>query len=223
MRQYGRRRPIRAGSVGLVVRDLEVRETDPHDLVVLTAGHTFPAGVGAAVKIAAPSALTPSPDDGSYFGTVRRLVPADPMSPCAVDAAIIKPESGLRWDYDNSIDGRPPVSWRDLDHPAPNDVVAVAKHGAASGLTSGQLDPITVDHHVYDTPSHYTGGWFAYGNDRQFAGQGDSGAIVVDEEHNVIGMAVAIEAPQLDDAPNVGCFIHGIRRICIALGVELLQ
>lgn len=190
---------------------------------MLVAGHTFPAGVGAAVKVAAPSGLIPSPDDGTYFGTVRRLVPADdPKSPCAVDAAIVKPESGLAWDFDNSIDGRVPAGLRDLYFPAPNDVVPVAKHGAASGLTFGGLDPITVDHHVYDTPSHYTCGWFVYGHDCQFAGQGDSGAIVVDGDHKVVGMAVAIEAPQLDDAPNVGCFIHGIRQICVALGVELL-
>ena len=146
-----------------------------------------------------------------------------PNDPCSVDAAIIKAEPGLRWEFDNGIDGRPPTALRDLFYPAPADLVAVKKFGAASGLTRGYLDPVAADHHVWDVPVRYTCGWFCYGEDCQFARQGDSGAVVLDENHEVIGMAVAIEAPQIEDDPSVGCFMHGIRQIFSALAVALID
>jgi hypothetical protein len=154
---------------------------------------------------------------------VRRLMPISvPKDPCSVDAAIVKVEPGVRWDYNNEVDGRVPAGSRDLFHPPPDDLVAIMKCGAASGLTKGLLDPGAADHRVYGVPARYTCGWFGWGDEYQFAKEGDSGAVVLDGEHFVLGMAVAIEAPQIQEDRTVGCYIHGIRQICRALRVDLL-
>lgn len=60
---------------------------------------------------------------------------------------------------------------------------------------------MAADNRVKDLRVRYSMGWWAYGDNVAFAEQGDSGAIVVDEECNAIGMLVAIEHDGTGDCP----------------------
>ena len=62
-------------------------------------------------------------------------------------------------------------------------------------------------------------GWWAYGNGGAFAERGDSGAIVVDDMQNAVGMLVAVE----HDGIEAGAFVHGIKQILEALDIALYE
>ena len=96
----------------------------------------------------------------------------------------------------------------------------VSKTGAQTRETTGTLKPVAADNRVKDSRVRYSMGWWAYGDNGTFAEQGDSGAIVVDEERNAIGMLVAIEHDGADDGP-LGAFVHGISQIFEALDIAL--
>lgn len=96
--------------------------------------------------------------------------------------------------------------------------IQVRKHGAQTGLTSGQLLPIAADHYMKDVRARYSWGWWVQGaNGTPFAARGDSGAIVVDDERRVVGMVVAIESPD----EHAATFVHGINQIFAALQIAL--
>jgi len=100
---------------------------------------------------------------------------------------------------------------RDLWTTDDKENVAVSKIGAQTGETRGTLKPAAADLRVQDLRVRYSMGWWAEGNDAVFAEPGDSGAIVVDEERNAIGMLVAVSTDGAGDrAP--GAFVHGMRR-----------
>lgn len=63
-------------------------------------------------------------------------------------------------------------------------------------------------------------GWWVEGDDGPFAQPGDSGSIVVDEEHRVVGMAVAINVPRNGEPHRTFC--HSAAAIFASLGIALL-
>ena len=62
-------------------------------------------------------------------------------------------------------------------------------------------------------------GWWAYGKWRCIRRTGDSGAIVVDDMQNAVGMLVAVE----HDGIEAGAFVHGIKQILEALDIALYE
>jgi hypothetical protein len=86
-------------------------------------------------------------------------------------------------------------------------------------MTSGQLMPVAADHYMEDVRTRYASGRWVYGNDgTAFAAPGDSGAIVVDETRQVVGMVVAIDHP----GDGAAAFVHGIKQIFAALQIALV-
>jgi hypothetical protein len=149
---------------------------------------------------------------------LRRRVPLHRITTIAVDAAVIKPPQGL--DCGNGSGGGAVRGIRDLWTVDDKEDVAVSKVGAQTQETTGTLKPVAADNRVKDLKVRYSMGWWAYGDHGAFAEQGDSGAIVVDEERNAIGMLVAIEHDGAgEDAP--GAFVHGINQIFEALDIAL--
>lgn len=161
----------------------------------------------------------PQPPDasGRICGRLRRAVPLYPQPSVAVDAAVIKLADDV--EFDNAIGGHVPTAFNDLWANPPDFDLPVLKHGAATELTRGTLTPIASDHRVEGFFPRYTSGWWAYGDDQPFAVPGDSGSMVVDEEHRLIGMAVAIEDRRADS--NTGTFVHGVQQIFSALRIDL--
>ncbi len=78
--------------------------------------------------------------------------------------------------------------------------------------------PIAAAHYMEDVRTHYESGWWAYGTgDTPFAAKGDSGAIVIDDARQVVGMLVAVESPDAGAA----AFVHGIKQVFAALQIAL--
>lgn len=101
-----------------------------------------------------------------------------------------------------------------------SEEIAVRKHGAQTGMSSGQLMPIAADHYMTDVRVRYSSGWWLYGsNGTTFAAKGDSGAMVVDDARRVVGMVVAIDR----DAVDAAAYVHGIKQVFTALQIELPQ
>jgi len=149
---------------------------------------------------------------------LRRRVPLHRITTIAVDAAVIKPPQGL--DCGNRSAGGAVRGIRDLWTADDKEDVSVSKVGAQTLETTGTLKPVAADNRVKDLKVRYSMGWWAYGDHGAFAEQGDSGAIVLDEERNAIGMLVAIEHDGAgEDAP--GAFVHGINQIFEALDIAL--
>jgi len=97
--------------------------------------------------------------------------------------------------------------------------VAVRKLGAQTRETTGALKPVAADNRVKDLSVRYSEGWWAYGDGGAFAEPGDSGAIVIDEEHKAVGMLVAVEHDGTDGDEPPGAFVHGIKQIFRALEI----
>jgi hypothetical protein len=93
----------------------------------------------------------------------------------------------------------------------------VSKLGAQTQETTGHLKPVSADLRIEQQKVTYSMGWWAYGENEQFADRGDSGAIVLDDARKVIGMLVAVE----HDGEAAGAFVHGIAQIFGALDIEL--
>ena len=203
----------------MVVRDLAPEATDEDDLLVLTAAHLVAGFEAGTSMLVCPEGPAPGIAEGQYCGTLRRKVPMQNLPHIAVDAAVIKPPPDFPWTNvvdGGSISGIHDV-WAGEDG---EDFISVRKHGAQTGLTTGQLWPVDADHFVHDVRARYTCGWWAYGdNGALFATGGDSGAIVVDDQRRAVGMAVAIEHA---DGASAGTFVHGIKQVLRALEVELI-
>lgn len=203
----------------MLVRDRIPRDDDPDDLLVLTTAHLFlDLADDAPVLVAPPDPLDPPQQAGRPFGKIRRRVPLVHLPHIAVDAAVIKPMAGV--DCSPLVAGGQPTGIRDLWAEQPEDDVRVMKHGAKTGLTCGTLTPIQADLMAFDVAARYTSGWMVAGDEQLFATQGDSGAIVVDEERRIVGMAVTVD--RAGDDPTIECFCHGIAQILRALEVEML-
>lgn len=130
----------------------------------------------------------------------------------AVDAAVIKPPEGLECAA-GGVRGIRDL-WPGDDKPD----IPVRKHGAQTGATTGLLKPVGADLRVRDQRARYSMGWWVYAADGVFAERGDSGAIVLDEERNAVGMLVAVE----HDGTQAGdAFVHGIQQIFRALCIAL--
>jgi hypothetical protein len=97
--------------------------------------------------------------------------------------------------------------------------VAVRKLGAQTHETDGTLKPVAADNRVKDLSVRYSEGWWAYGDGCTFAQPGDSGAIVIDENRNAVGMLVAIEHDGTEGGEPAGAFVHGIKQIFKALEI----
>jgi len=201
----------------LLVRDLIPQEEDEDDLLILTAAHVLIQVEDGADVLSAPPGPEPSSTNGSYCGRVRRRVPLVNLPAISVDAAVIKPPPRL--ECANQLACGTPNGIRDLwrvdDDSEP---IPVRKHGAQTQLTHGELLPVAADLRIKDVNTQYRDGWWVDGRDgREFASQGDSGAIVVDEQRRVVGMVVALEHP----AQGAATFVHGIKQIFTALQIEL--
>ncbi len=99
-----------------------------------------------------------------------------------------------------------------------SESIAVRKHGAQTRMTGGQLMPVAADHYMEDVRARYSAGWWVDGNDGAgFAAKGDSGAIVVDDARQVVGMVVAVEHADAGAA----AFVHGIKQVFAALQIAL--
>lgn len=160
--------------------------------------------------------------DGQHFGEVRRRVPLVYLPSIAVDAAVIKPLPEVK--CSNLMSCGTPTGVRDLLPQSERDsVIPVRKHGASTGETTGDLLSVLADHYVEDVEARYSTGWWVYTRSDvpPFAAKGDSGSIVVDEEHNVVGMVVAIKRED-EDTGGDG-FVHAIKPILSALKVRLPQ
>jgi hypothetical protein len=208
---------VRHASFGLIVRDLDPKDGDEDDRLILTAAHLV-TGIadGAAMLCSEPGprhGIT-----GTACGTLRRRVPLHNLPYIAVDAAVIKPYPNVL--CSNVMACGMPNGIRDLfvleDHEK-NEFMSVRKHGAESNSTIGELLPCsTSDLKLKDVDIRYTGGWDVYGNDGQsFAERGDSGSMVVDENKAIVGMLVAV------DESDGRAFVHGIKQIFAALKIEL--
>lgn len=217
MSTFGDRRHTRRGSFGLLVRDLAPEPDDEDDRLILTAAHLLD-GLPEGTRVSfAPPGPEPSSAGGLSCGTVRRRVPLNRLPAIAVDAAVIKPDPGLK--CSNEMDCGAPTGIRDLWVVEPESAaVAVRKQGAQTLETAGWLVPIPADHKMQDVKARYTQGWWVYGEDgAAFAGRGDSGSIVIDDGRKVIGMLVAIEY----DGPGAAAFVHGIKQVFSALDIAL--
>ncbi|MGH2853836.1 MAG: hypothetical protein ACRDLF_06555 [Solirubrobacteraceae bacterium] len=200
-----------------MVQDLIPESTDEDDRLILTAAHLLDDVPDGTRILCAPAGPEPSSADGRFCGTVRRRVPLSHLPSIVVDAAVVKPHPSIA--CSSHMDCGAPNGLRDLwvaeDE---SEVVAVRKHGAQTGMTSGQLMPIPADHYMEDVRARYAKGWWAYGSDgAAFAAKGDSGAIVVDEARRVVGMVVAID----HDGPDAAAFVHGIKQVFAALQIAL--
>ena len=157
----------------------------------------------------------PQTADGQSCGEVRRRVPLTHLDHISVDAAVIKPLPGI--ECGNQAECGRPNGIRDLwiaDEAL--QPIAVQKHGAQTGMTSGVLLPVPADLFVPDQLARYNAGWWVYPNDGvPFAAQGDSGAMVLDANRYVVGMLVAV------DKTDGTAFVHGIKQIFNALQVTL--
>lgn len=219
---YNDHRHTRRGSFGLLVKDLARESDDEDDRLILTAAHLFDThGDDARVAYCDPGPA-PAPTQGDHAakhcGVLRRRVPLHRITTIAVDAAVIKPPQGLA--CENTSAGGAVRGIRDLWTADDQQDVVVSKIGAQTNETTGTLKPVAADNRVKDLRVRYSMGWWAYGNNGAFAEQGDSGAIVVDEERHAIGMLVAIEHDDAGDGP-VGAFVHGINQIFEALDIAL--
>jgi hypothetical protein len=81
---------------------------------------------------------------------------------------------------------------------------------------------VAADLRVKDLRVRYSMGWWAEGDGGVFAAPGDSGAIVVDEARNAIGMLVAVSTHSGADRPP-SAFVHGIKQIFEALDLALYE
>ncbi len=166
----------------------------------------------------------PAPTQGDqaakHCGVLRRRVPLARIPTIAVDAAVVKPPDGLACENDSA--GGYVRGIRDLWTADDNENIAVSKIGAQTGETQGTLKPVAADLRVKDLRVRYSMGWWAEGNGGVFAEPGDSGAIVVDEARNAIGMLVAVSTNSAGDRPS-GAFVHGIKQIFEALDVVLYE
>lgn len=138
----------------------------------------------------------------------------------AVDAAVIKPLPDV--ECSGALCGTTPAGVRDLLLQSEHDsVIRVRKHGASTGETTGDLMPVLADHYVEDVEARYSTGWWAYSTSDgpPFAAKGDSGSIVIDEQHNLVGMVVAIKRE--DENTGGDSFVHAIKPILSALKVRL--
>lgn len=141
-------------------------------------------------------------------------MPLSHLPKIEVDAAVVKPPSDF--ECSNDLECGSPRSTRDLW--VARDAVQVRKHGAQTGLTSGELMPIAADHYMKDVRTRYSSGWWVHGTGgTSFASRGDSGAIVVDDTCQVVGMVIAVESTDADAAT----FVHGINQIFAALQIAL--
>jgi hypothetical protein len=147
-------------------------------------------------------------------------VPLTNLPYISVDAAVIKPPPGLR--CGNELDCGTPHGVRDLwvrdDQDDEPDPIPVRKHGAETQLTYGELTPIVATMGIEDVQTYYNSGWWVDGNGSQFADEGDSGSVVVDDERRIVGMVVAAHRPENGGA----AFVHGIKQIFSALRIGLL-
>jgi hypothetical protein len=199
-----------------VVRDLAPEDGDEDDRLILTAAHLVDGAADGAPVLYAPPGLEPSVADGVYCGTIRRRVPLYHVPFIAVDAAVIKPR--LRLQCSNEMGFGAPTGVRDIGAEDQSDFIPVRKDGAQTGMTSGELLPVSATHHMEDVQARYTCGWWADGTGGAlFAARGDSGAIVVDDARQVVGMVVALEHP----GPGASAFVHGIKQVFQALQIDL--
>jgi hypothetical protein len=200
----------------MVVRDLRPREGDEDERLILTAAHVVgDASAGATMAYVEPCSV-PSVEAAHLCGELRRRVPLTNLSHIAVDAAVIKPHPGL--EIDPAINGIVPRGTRDLLLETDSVEVDVMKCGANTGLTRGRLLPANVDHYMTDVDARYTCGWWAVGDDGGFGAEGDSGSVVLDERHMVVGMLVGLRL----GGPQAGAgFVHGIRQILTALDIDI--
>jgi len=211
---FGDHRHTRRGSFGLLVRDLNPEKDDEDERLILTAAHLFNEIPDGASVTCAPSGPEPPSTVGEHCGTLRRRVPLTHLPKIDVDAAVVKPSPNF-W-CSNDMECGAPRGTRDLW--VADEEIHVRKHGAQTGLTSGQLLPIAADHYMQDVRTRYSSGWWVQGtNGTAFASLGDSGAIVVDEARRVVGMVIAVESLDADAAT----FVHGINQIFAALQIAL--
>jgi hypothetical protein len=190
------RRPAPGGSMGLVVRDLDPRQGDADDRLILTASHVCGAlsQAGPGEHRVLHSAIGPSQEQGRPLGLVRRSAPAGWQNDLEIDAAVIKPLPTVEVDTGVGLSRRAPTGVRDLVSEAPDADVPVFKFGASTGPTRGFLDPVPADMRTA-AGVRYRSGWWIVGEDGDFAREGDSGAVVVDRENRVIGILTAIDQP----------------------------
>jgi hypothetical protein len=198
---------------------LQPESGDEDDRLILTAAHLFDGhGDDARVAYCDPGP-EPAPTQGDQAakvcGVLRRRVPLHRITTIAVDAAVIKPPAGL--DCCNDLAGDSVRGIRDLWLADDAAEVAVRKLGAQTRETTGTLKPVAADNRVKDLKVRYSMGWWAYGDSGVFAERGDSGAIVVDDERNAVGMLVAVE----HDGTEAGAFVHGIKQVFEALDIAL--
>jgi hypothetical protein len=215
---YGDHRYTRRGSFGLLVRDLVPDDDDADDRLILTAAHLFEGAPKDARVGCAPCGPKPNTADGQPCGVLRRRVPLHHLPLIGVDAAVVKPRPNL--DCNNELACGAPIGVRDLWVVEDDrELIPVTKYGAQTHETGGQLRPAAADVFMKDVNARYSMGWWARTVDGNgFADQGDSGAIVVDDSHHVIGMLVGINNPEAGTG-----FVHGIRQIFSALQIGFYE
>jgi hypothetical protein len=135
----------------------------------------------------------------------------------SVDATIIRPYQEITVDT-RVGDGKEPVGVRDLLAEDLGDYVRVYKQGWVTGITEGFLEPILAEERV-QSGTIYRNGWWVEAEKGAFAGAGDSGSIVTDQEGYVVGMVVANNTPSPDEPRLTYC--HAIAPILDELDVVL--
>jgi hypothetical protein len=226
MSAHGHMQPVPRGSFGLLVEDLEPEPGETDKRLILTAAHLFNEMDGTPMKdgvgvLWTPPGPLPDVAVGQACGVLHRRVPMCYLPDIGVDAAVVKPRPNI--ECANNVGGACPTDARDLwIQNGRDEVVGVRKFGAETHETRGELLAIEAHHQVLvgqDREAHYSSGWWACSQDGTgFADRGDSGSIVVDDAQQVVGMLVAIQHPDSNDAEG---YVHGISQIFKALRIRL--
>jgi hypothetical protein len=188
--------PHDVGSFGAAV--LRSGEAQP---LLLTAAHVVgslcAAHSQARTDVLLRTGVASTSSGDPQIGEVIESHPPEPCEEVQVDACLVRVGEHVSL---RSVVREYPTSGRARDLRDVEDLVTVYKRGIRDpGLTRGLLDPTPVSLKV-DLPQpsgppvvrDYLQGWFVYGDEHPFARQGDSGAIVTDEDDCVVALVVAL-------------------------------
>lgn len=157
------------------------------------------------------------------LGRLVRSVPPEPSNDLTIDAALVRPDPGIS--LTRVIDQQPTSGVaRDLVINPSTEPLSVYKRGARTGFQSGWLHPDPAAHVLEDRTQgeclYRDGFYIERSYDEPFALAGDSGAIVIDDNDQVVGMLVGVTND--GQGPTDRAFCIPIGPILDALAVDLI-